>query len=98
MQLGCRGDADLVKHVVDFERQAQWMSHVGDGGENGLANPPHRVRNKTDFLSRVEPFGSFHKPEISFVDKIQKRNSELPVSFGDFYHKLEVGFDELLER
>jgi hypothetical protein len=55
---------------------------LGEGVEDGLTHPPHRVGDELDVASRVEALGRFHQTEVALVDEVHVGESQPPVALG----------------
>src|SRR6516164_5741261 len=64
---------------------------VGDGTRDGLANPPGGIGGKLITAAPVELVGAFHKPEIAFLDQVQKLKAMMGVFLGDRNNEAKVG-------
>ena len=65
----------------------------GEGVEDRLSNPPHRIGDELDvvpFLSRIILFRGLDQSEVALMDEVEKGNVWIPVALGISDHEAEV--------
>src|SRR5687767_7876846 len=78
--------------------------HADDAGllrqglQNGLTNPPDRVRDELDALRLIELVSSPDESEVALVDEIGERDALILVLLRDGHDEAKIGAHELIER
>src|SRR5450759_182567 len=80
------------------QRYANDPRLLGKRLENGLADPPHRVRDEFDTLRLVELVRRANEAEVALVDQIGKRDALVLILLGHRYDKAQVRPHQLVER
>ena len=70
---------------------------LGDGLEDGLANPPHRIGDELEASCLVKLLGSLDKAQVPLVNQVRQRQALVLVLLGYRYDKTQVGADEFVQ-
>jgi hypothetical protein len=92
--LGRPDDLGQVGRAVEGHPHRPPMA--GERGENGLPDPPDRVRNELDALVRVELPGRGEQADVALADQVGEGQAPVLVFLGDRDHEAEVPLGQLL--
>ena len=90
--------AEAAEDEFLFGADADQTALFGDGAGDVLADPPHGVADKLDFLVRVKTAGGLDETHIAFVDELVDVETLASVKLGDVHDEAEVGFDQEIHR
>ena len=69
----------------------------GEGLEDGLANPPYRIRDEFETTGAVEALGGDDETDVADIDEVGQRQSEILVLFGNGHDETQIRLDQLGE-
>ena len=69
---------------------------IGNGSRNSLADPPGCIRTELKALGIVVFLNGFNKPQISFLNQIQKLHSAAHISLGNAYNQAQIRLSQTL--
>src|SRR6185503_3115128 len=89
--------ADAVQRARAVERHAHDARLLGQRLQNGLANPPDRVRDELDALRLVEFVRGANEAEVALVDQIRERHALVLILLRDRHDEAQVGAHQLVQ-
>src|SRR6185369_9122368 len=90
--------ADAVQRAGAIERNAHDAALLRQRLENGLPDPPDRVRDELDPLRLVELVCGADQAEVALVDQVGQRHALILVLLRHADDEAQVGAHELVER
>jgi hypothetical protein len=91
------GLADLGDRADAVERQAHHAALLGERLQDGLADPPHGVRDELEAARLVEALGGLDQTVVALVDQVGEGEALPLILFGDRHHEAQVGPHEAME-
>src|SRR4051794_16459227 len=89
---------DPMQRPGSIQRHPDDPALLGQRLQNGLANPPDRVRDELDALGLVELVGGPDQTEVALVDQVGQGHALVLVLLGHRHDEAEVAADQLVER
>ena len=81
-----------------IERHPDDPALLGEGLQDRLPDPPHRIGDELDSLGLVELVRRADEAKIPLVDQIRKRNPLILILLGNGNHESEIAAPQLVER
>jgi hypothetical protein len=98
LQQGRRAFADAMQGAGSVQRHSHDAALLGEGLENGLANPPDRIGDELDALGLVEFVCGPDQPEVALIDQVRQRDTLVLIFLGDRDHEPQIAPYQLVER
>ena len=77
--------------------QAEDAAVLGQGVEDRLPHPPHRVGDELDVALGVEALGRLDQPQAALVDEVEEGEAQAAVALGVGHHETEVRLHQPLQ-
>ena len=88
---------EATKHQFLFGADTDHAAFFRKGASDVLANPPHGVADKLDFLGAVKSTCCFDESHVPFVDKFHDVETTALIEICDVHDKAEIGVDQHIQ-